>query len=167
MLGVVENLIGGALLTDGAGVHDDDLVTQLGHNAQIVGDHDDGHAQFLLEGLHQLQNLGLNGHVQSGGGLVGDQNIRLTGQSHGDHNPLAHTAGELEGILLHPLFRLVDVNQPQHFHGPIPGLLLVAAGVQGDGLHQLVADGVGGVQGGHGVLEDNGDLVAPDIFHTT
>ena len=48
MLWVIENLVSGALLADGAGVHDDDLVTHLGHNAQIVGDHDDGHAQLLL-----------------------------------------------------------------------------------------------------------------------
>ena len=37
--------------------------------------------------------------------------------------------------------------------------------MQQDGFHQLMADGIGGVQGGHGVLEDDGNLVAPDILH--
>ena len=115
--------------------------------------------------MHQLQNLGLNGHVQSGGRLVGNQDVRLAGQGHGDHDPLTHTAGELVGVLLHPFFRLVDVDQPQHFHGPLPGLLFVAARVQQNRFHQLVADGVGGVQGGHGILKNNGDPVAPNLLH--
>ena len=29
----------------------------------------------------------------------------------------------------------------------------------------LVADGIDGVEGGHGFLEDHGDLVAPDVVH--
>ena len=166
MLGVVEDLVSSALLADGAGVHDDDLVTHLGNNAQVVGDHNDGHAQLSLEGLHQLQDLGLDGHVQSGGGLVGDQNVRLAGQGHGDHDSLAHTAGKLEGILVHPLLRLVDVDQAEHLNGPLTGLLLVPVGMQQDGLHQLVADGIGGVQRGHGVLEDDRHPVSPDGLHS-
>ena len=165
MLGIVEDLVSSALLADGAGVHNDDLVTHLGHNAQVMGDHDNCHAQFLLQLLHELQDLGLDGHVQSGGGLIGNQNIGLAGQGHGDHNSLAHAAGKLEGILLHPLFRLVDVHQLQHFHSPVIGLMLVAVGVQEDCLHQLVPDGIGGIQGGHGVLENNGNLVAADVLH--
>ena len=35
--------------------------------------HDNGHAQLLLQILQQVQNLRLDGHVQGGGGLVGDQ----------------------------------------------------------------------------------------------
>ena len=57
-----------------------------------MGNHDDGHAQFFLQALHQFQNLRLNGHVQRGGRLVGDQNIGLAGQRHGNHDSLAHTA---------------------------------------------------------------------------
>ena len=165
MLGTVKDLVGGALLADGAGIHDDDLVAQLRHHAQVMGDHDDGHAQLLLQGLHQLQDLGLNGHVQCGGGLVCDQNIRFAGQGHGDHDTLTHAAGKLVGVLLHALFRLVDVDQPQHLHGAVIGLLLIAVCVQQDRLHQLAADGIGGVQGGHGILENDTDLVAADILH--
>ena len=130
-----------------------------------MGDHDDGHAQFRLQRLHQLQDLGLNGHVQRGGGLVSDQDIRLTGQCHGDHDALAHAAGKLVWVLLHALFRLVDVDQPQHLHSPVIGLLLVALGVEQNRLHQLVADGIGGIQGGHGILKNDADPVAADVLH--
>ena len=165
MAGIVEYLVRRALLADGAGVEHDDFVAHLGHHAQIVGDHDDGHAQLFLEGFHQLQNLGLDGHVQSGGGFVGDEDIGLAGQGHGDHHALAHAAGKLEGVLLHALFRLVDVDQAQHLHRPVPGLLFIAIGMQGDGLDQLMAYGIGGIQRGHGVLEDDGYLVAADGLH--
>jgi len=35
-----------------------------------VGDRDDGHAKFLSQLAHQLQNLSLYGHVQRGGGFI-------------------------------------------------------------------------------------------------
>ena len=44
-----------------------------------MGDNDDGHTQLFLQILHQFQDLGLDGHVQGGGGFVGDEDIRFTG----------------------------------------------------------------------------------------
>ena len=67
------------------------------------------------------------------------------------------------GVLLQALFRLVDANQLQQLLSACPCLLLVLIGVQADDLHDLVADSVHGVQAGHGVLEDDGDLVAADL----
>ena len=146
-----------------AGVHDGDLLAHGSHNTQIVGDHDDAHAQLLAQILHQLKDLCLNGHIQCGGRLVGDQQLGLTGQCNSDHHTLAHTAGQLVGVLLQALFRLVDANQLQQLLSACPCLLLVLIGVQADDLHDLVADGVHRVQAGHGVLEDDGDLVAADL----
>ena len=163
--GVIKDLIGRALLTDGARVHDDDLVAELGYDAQVMGDHDDGHAHFPLDILHELQNAGLDGHVQGRRRFVGDQDVGLAGQGHGDHDSLPHAAGKLKGILLHPLFRFIDVDQAQHLHCPVPGLLFVAVRVQQDGFHQLLSDRIGRVEAGHGILEYDGDLVAADIFH--
>ena len=40
----------------------------------------------------------MNGHVQRGGRLVGDQQIRVVGQRHGDHHPLALPAAKLVRI---------------------------------------------------------------------
>ena len=128
-------------------------------------DEDDRHAELLLQRLHEVQNLRLDGDVERGGGLVGDQDIGLAGQRHGDHDALAHTAGEFVGILLHALFRLVDIDEAEHLDRAVPRLLAVAVGVQGNGFHQLVADGVGRVEGGHRILEDDRDLVAAHMLH--
>ena len=140
-------------------------VAEVVDDAQVVGDHDDAHVPVLLEVLHELEDLGLNGDIQSGGGLIGDEELRVAGQGNGDHHPLAHTAGELVGILLHALLRVRDAAQLQELKGPGHGLLLGGLAVEQDALGDLFAHGVDGVQGGHGLLEDHGDLIAPDLLH--
>src|SRR5699024_19579 len=98
--GVVEDIVGSALFHHAAGVHDHHIVGHAGHHAKIVGDEHDGGVDLLLE-LHQkIQDLRLDGHVQGGGGLVGDDEAGVTGQGDGDHHSLAHAAGELVGV--HP-----------------------------------------------------------------
>ena len=163
--GVVEYLVRSALLADGACIHYYYLVAELSYNAEVVGYHDYRHAQLLLERGHKLEYLSLNGNVECRGGFVGDEDIRFAGERHCYHNSLTHTAGEFKRILLHALLGLVDVNEAKHLDRPVIGFLLVAVGVQGDGLHELVAYGVGGVQRSHRVLEDYRDLVASDILH--
>ena len=58
----------------------------------------------VLELPEQLQDLGLDGHVERGRYLVRDEERRPPDQRHRYHRPLAHPPGELEGIRLeHPL----------------------------------------------------------------
>ena len=61
-------------------------------------------AELLFQVHHQLQDLGLDGHVERGGRLIGNQH-GVAGQRHGDHGALAHAAGELVGIFPGALFR--------------------------------------------------------------
>ena len=82
-------------LDDPAGVHDGDVVGHLGHHAEVVGDDHDRGVELALQPLDQLEDLRLHGHVERGRGLVGDQQLRVVGQRHGDHRALAHAAGEL------------------------------------------------------------------------
>ena len=163
--GIIENFVRRAALAHLARVHDDDFIAHIGDHAQIVSDHDDGHAHFLLQALHQFQDQGLDGHVQGGGGFVGDQDIRFAGQGHGDHHPLPHAAGQLIGVLLEPLLRLVDAHQLEHLQRPGLHLLAGPVRVDPDGLAQLAADGKGGVQAGHRILEDDGDPAAAEVLH--
>ena len=48
----------------------------------------------------QLQDLGLYGDIQGGGGLVGDEQFWFVDQGHGDHHALAHAAGKLVGVIV-------------------------------------------------------------------
>ena len=64
-----------------------------------MGDEDHGHVPLALLVLQQVEDLGLDGDVERGGGLVGEQQLRTAGQGDGDHHPLAHAAGQLVGVL--------------------------------------------------------------------
>src|SRR5262245_60547301 len=49
VLWTAEDLLHGSLLDDLAGVHHDHASAQPGHDAQVVGDHDDGRVQLLVQ----------------------------------------------------------------------------------------------------------------------
>ena len=117
MRGAVENVVGRASLADSSAVHDDDLVSHLSDDAQIVGNDDDGHVELLLKFLHQLEDLCLDGNVQSGCRFIRDEDVGLGYQRHGDHDTLTHTARELVRILLKTFCRVVDSDQFQHTDG--------------------------------------------------
>ena len=87
------------------GVHHDDVVGELGDDAEVVGDEDDRGAGLLAQRAHQLEDLRLDRHVERGRRLVGDQQLRLAGQRHRDHHALAHAARELVRIVVEALAR--------------------------------------------------------------
>src|SRR5262249_53032736 len=115
--------------------------------------------------IEQLQNLRLNGHVERGGRLVGDQEVRIAGQRHGDHHALAHAARELMRIFLHASLGVGDVHDLQHLDGLVHGVPSAQPLVQPDRLGDLLADGEHGIQRGHRLLEDHRDLFAADLAH--
>ena len=48
-----------------------------------------------LQLAEQVEDLRLDGDVERRGRLVGDQELGIAGERHGDHDALAHAAGEL------------------------------------------------------------------------
>ena len=146
-------------------VHNGHIVRHLVDDAQVMCDKDDGGAVLLLELIHQAEDLGLDGHVQGGGGLVGNEDLGPAGQSHGDHHPLAHSAGQLVGVLVEHRLGVGDLHRAEHLQALFRRLLLVHALVDHKGLGQLALDGEHRVQAGHGLLEDDGNGVAPDVVH--
>ena len=158
----VKDLLQRAVFHDLAGVHDGHVVAEGGYNAQIMGDQQDGGVEFLLQILHHFQHLSLNGHVQSGGGLIGDEQFGAAGDGDGDHHALLHAAGELMGIIV--LTESRDTHQLQDLAHALTqfslGQLLF---VELDDLGDLVAHAVDGVQTGHGILEHHGSLGAAQL----
>ena len=163
MLGVVENFIDGAGLHDLARVHDIHIIGHLGHNTEVVGDVDDRNAALLLDAADQLQNLGLDGDIQRGGRLIADEQVGVAGKGDGDDHTLPHTAGQLVGVVLHPLFGVGDADLLQQLQRLFVGFGLGHLEVPEHSFHDLLADGHGRVEAGHGVLEDHGDPLAVDV----
>ena len=81
-----------AALDDLARVHHRDPIGEMLDQAEIVGDEQDGERELALQLAQQAEDLRLNGHVERGGRLVGDQQRRLRHQRHRDHHPLSQPA---------------------------------------------------------------------------
>ena len=145
--------------------HDQHRLGHLAHDAEVVGDQQQRHAEARLELLQQLQDLRLDGDVERGGGLVGDEDVGLVGERHGDHDALALAAGELMWIGVEAPFRIAQPDQAQQLHHPRPRRRRRHVLVQQQRLGDLLLDAVERVQRGHRLLEHHGDAVAADVAH--
>ena len=146
-------------------VHDAHLVAGLRHDAQVVGDHDDGGAKAPLQVTDHRKDLRLDGHVQRRGGFVSDQQKRIAHQRDGDDHALTHAAGKLVGVFLLALPGNADLLQDDlHPLTDLCGGEFLGV-VQVERLADLILHGEHRVQSGHGVLKDHGDLLAPHPLH--
>ncbi|KAG1079180.1 hypothetical protein G6F40_016419 [Rhizopus arrhizus] len=116
MLRTVQHVVHAAFFHLAAGVHHDDALAHLGDDAQVVRDQHDGRAQAGLDVAQQVQDLRLDGDVQRGRGFVGDQDLRVAGQRHGDQDALALAAGELVRQAVQAFGRLGDADLAQQFN---------------------------------------------------
>ena len=77
------------------------LFGDLGHKAEVVRDQDDGQPVQSAQRRQQIREARLDDHVQRGGGLVGDQDVRV---SSARASPIMMRCrilpGELVGVLL-------------------------------------------------------------------
>jgi hypothetical protein len=163
---VVRPVVGGAAVGDLdrlAAVHDQHVVGHVGDHAEVVGDDDDGRAELVLQPLDQVEDLGLHGHVQGGGRLVGDQHGRVERERHGDHRPLPHPARELVRVVVDAALGPRDADQAQQLDGAVARVLLGLLLVRQDHLGDLGAHLVERVQARERVLEDHRDLLAADL----
>ena len=132
-----------------------------GDDAEIVGDEEHGGAAARGAARPAAEDLRLHGDVERRGRLVGDEDVRVVGERHGDADALAHAAGELVRIGRRAGRRRRGCAPVQQLRRPAPGRgaaddRLVRAHRLGD----LVADGEQRVQRGQRILEDVGDPAA-------
>ena len=83
-------------------------------NTQIMGDKEVGQFMLFLQLLEQVDDLCLDGDIQSGDGLVADNKFRIQSKSTGDADALPLSAGKLMGIAV-----LVKGLQPALIHDPV------------------------------------------------
>ena len=116
--------------------------------------------------LQQRQHLRLDGDVERGGRLVGDQHRGAAGDRHGDHHALAHAAGELVRIGVEPACRRracrtcssSSCARARAWPRPRRGVGRAAP-------RRSAADRGDRIERAHRVLEDHADLLAPDAEH--
>ncbi|CAL9342135.1 hypothetical protein SUDANB145_00287 [Streptomyces sp. enrichment culture] len=109
-------------------------------DGQVVADEDQGDARVPADGVEELEDLGLDRHVQGGHRLVQDEDARFHGERPCDGEPLPPAAGEAPGP---------GVGLPLPEAGAfqeVPGEGLVAA-VQAQGGAQALGGGEARVEG--------------------
>jgi hypothetical protein len=132
-------------------------------DAQIVGDQDQAHVKFALKLGERVKDLRLDGDVESGGGLVRDDQRRTAHQSHGDHHALPQTAGKLMRVLVETLRGSRDADAFKEMDGALAGRGSRNGFVAAQRFLELVAYGVGRIERGHRLLEDHRHEVAANV----
>ncbi len=82
-------------LDDLAEVHHRDAVADVLHHRQVVGDEQVGQAELLAQVGEQVQDLGLDRHIERRDRLVADDELGLDRERAGDADALALAAREL------------------------------------------------------------------------
>ena len=155
--GVLEHRLGFAEFDDLAVAHHADPVGDFGDDPEVVGDEHHRHAAASLQVADQFEDLRLGGDVERGGRFVGDQQLRLQSQCHGDHHPLALAAGELEGVGANRLVGVGDADLGEQRQGLLLALPPVELAVGLEDFGDLGTDPHQRIEGGHRLLEDHAD----------
>ena len=162
-LGTGKQLLLVRLLHQPAIVHDDDAVSDLVHDTEIVGDEQDGRADLVVQALQDFQHLALHGNVEGRRRLVGDDELGPAGDRHGDHDALALAAAQLVWIGAHDTLRIADVLVFEQLDCSLVGSCAGNVLVQQDGFHDLLTAGEDRIQRRHRVLEDHRDAAAAQL----
>ena len=141
-------------------VHHHHPVGVAGDDTQVVGDEQHRHAELVLQPIEQLENLCLNRHVEGRRGLVGDEDLGVTDERHRDHHALAHASGHLMRIVVDPLLGIGNADELEHLDRAGARRPARQPLMDDRRLRDLIPDGEDGVQGGHWLLENHGDLIA-------
>ena len=155
-----EDLLDVAVLDHPPGVHDGDPVREAGHHPQVVADEHERGAGLLPRGAQHVEDLRLDGDVEGGGRLVGDEHVRVVGDGQGDRHPLAHAAGELVGVGAEPRGRPVQADELEQLDRPGPGRGTADPAVGLERLDEQLAHRVHRGQRRLGVLLDQPDAGA-------
>ena len=142
MLRVVEKAARLSALDHPAGVHDDDLVRDLGDDAEVVRDQDHGGVELVLQPVDQLDDLRLDRDVERRRRLVRDQDVGVAGERHRDHRALAHPARKLVRIVVDPGVRVRNPDLLEQVDRAAACLRFVRPLVDPDRLADLRADRV-------------------------
>ena len=125
-----------------------------------MGDQQECSAALSGGATQQVEHLRLNGDVEGGGRLVGNDHGRLAREGHGDHGALAHATRELVRVLPGALLWLRDLDLLEIADGQLMRLFPAQLAVGNDHLGDLLANRGDRVERRERLLEDHADATA-------
>jgi hypothetical protein len=159
---IVEQRAGRVGLDLLAGILHDDAIRHFGDHAHVVGDQHEAHAVLAAQAAQQIEYLGLNGDVERGGRLVGDQQLGVAGERHGDHHALAHAARQLMRKGGEAALGIGNADEIEQLHRARLALRAVHAEMRLQRLADLEADREARVEARHRLLKDHRHVFADD-----
>ena len=120
--------------------------------------------RFSPHPREQVEDLGRDRGVQRGRRLIGDEDLRVGGQCHGEHRPLLLSAGEAVRVFLEPPHGILEGDLAQPFRGLGARLPTASPPVEPDGLDELLADRPDRIERRRRLLEEEPDPRRPDRF---
>ncbi len=82
-----------------------------------MGNKEQGEAVILLQCLQQVDDLGLNGEVESGNRFIGDQDAWRDGERPGNADTLPLPSGEFMGVARIVFLRQADLLHQVYYVG--------------------------------------------------
>ena len=163
MLGVgfaggAADLAPGAGFDDAAVLHDGDTVAQVPDQGHGMGDEEIGEAVALLEVAQQVDDLCADGDIERADRFVEYEEFGTEGDGAGDVDALPLAAGELVGVAAEG--GGIEAYFGEEFVEAAVKTLRRLFAVDGEGLGEDLADGHARVEGGVGVLKDDGEAAA-------
>jgi hypothetical protein len=149
-----------------AGVHDSEAVTDLSQYRHVMAHVEHRHLMLNLKAAEKAKDACLSGNVQSGSGLVQDEQCGTAGQRHCDGHPLLLPPAQLVRITPRDHPWLWKSYRRKQLHAAFLDLVATHGGapVGPHGLRHLQAHGHRGIEGRGGVLRYNGDAAPPDCL---
>ena len=124
----------------------------------------DGAAPFLAYHIaDRLEDFDLRGHIQSRGGLVQNQELRVTCHGHRDHDPLALSTADLIGISLSDLIRIRKMHQIHKLNHAVMARIRLLYAMHEQAFDDLTTNRDSRIERRRGALRDIGHLPAADV----
>src|SRR5688572_14211217 len=117
MARIAEDVAHRALLDHFARIHDGHALAQFGDGAQMMRDEQDRAADVALQFPYQADDLDLERRIERRRRLIGDEEIGLGQERHGDADALTHAARELMWIMVEALLRIGHAHLLQELYG--------------------------------------------------
>ena len=129
------------------------------HDFHVVGHQDHGQTSTLLQCTQQGEKLRPQRAVEGGGGFVGEQDVRVVGQGHGDEDALLLSTRQFVRIGTHRPVQIGHLHLLEEASGLVHGHLSVQTRMPAEDPLELTAAPHGRIQARHGFLEHHGDAV--------
>jgi hypothetical protein len=160
-----QNLANRPLLQHEACIHHCQAVGSLGDHPEVVRDEDHRHALVRLKVEEEFQDLILDRHVQSRRRFVGDQELGVAADRHGDRRPLSHPTGKLVWVRVHSFATSGKPHALEQFERPQSCDLSCHLLVRTQHFGELSADRAHRIEARCRVLEHHAYIAAPQFPH--